>query len=115
MSDIPTCRRIHLPAPLEENIEIRVRATKQKMMNVVTDYIHKDCDSKGNIKKSNMTRDEIRGLNECSEKGKSREQVYYMTDKSKMLSADSPSNYITAMTKHIEGDNEISDKELENI
>ena len=62
-----------------------------------------------------MSKEEIKGLKECKRKAKSGEQVFYMTDKSKMLSIDTPDNYVSSMQSHIEGDKLIEDKDINTI
>ena len=115
VSDIPTCRRITLPEPIDEGIEIGIRATKQRMMDVIKEYKEKYCDEKGRIGNSNLTKAEKAGLNECRRNAKAGKQVFYMTDKSKMISADTPENYKKAMEKHIEGDRLVDGEEVRSL
>ena len=45
-TDIPTCRRVTLPKPVEENTEVRMRNMKLKMMEAFKDFKSKHCDDK---------------------------------------------------------------------
>ena len=115
VTELPTCRRIHLPEYEDERFEIHLKILKEEMMDEVKEYIANKCDNKGNIKKTNLTKTEERGLKECLKQNKNEEHVYYMTDKSRTMSVDTPENYIKAMEKHISGDRHITDDELKEI
>ena len=115
VTELPTCRRITLPGCEDESLELQLRITKEKMMNVVKEYKLKYCDGKGNIKDGNLTRQQKDGLKECKDMNKTDKQVYYMTDKSRMMSVDTPGNYVDAMKKHTQNDEKINARDVSEI
>ena len=49
VTDIASSRRINVPEPASEKIEIGLANAKAKIMQVTDDYIKEKCDSKDNI------------------------------------------------------------------
>ena len=115
VTDLPTCRRIQLPDPEEENIEVEIRNMTQRMKGVVTEYKREYCDDKGRVKSNNLTEQQKRGLLECKEKAKNNEQLFMMTDKSMRMTVDTPVNYKRAMDTHVRQDQEINQTEADII
>lgn len=85
------------------------------MMKVIKEYKEKYCDRSGNIKGGNLTKQQREGIKECKKLAKEEKQVYYMTDKSRMMSVDTPENYIAAMGKHTQDDNKINLTDVDEI
>ena len=110
VTELPTCRRINLPKYEDENLEINLRIMKDRMMSAVKQYKEKHCDGKGNIRNGNLTAIQRKGLLECRKQAKRNKQVFYVTDKSRMMSVDTPENYIEAMDRHMEHDKKVSKK-----
>ena len=115
VTDIPTCRRIQLPDPEEEDIEVEIRSMTQRMKGVVAEYKREYCDDKGRVKSNNLTEQQKMGLIECKEKVKNNEQVFMMTDKSMKMTVDTPANYRRAMETHVRQDQEINQAEADKI
>ena len=104
-----------MPGYEDEEFEIRLKLMKDEMMDEVKTYIAKECDEKGNIKKTNLSKQEHEGLKECNKLNKDGKQVYYTTDKSRKMAVDTPENYIEAMKKHTDGDKKVTQEEVRDI
>ena len=115
VTDMPTCRRIHLPHPEKEKMEVEMRSMTQRMKDTVEDYVKENCDEKGRIRQNNLTTQQRNGLIECKRKAKNGEQMYMMTDKSMRMSVDTPTNYERAMNHHMIHDQELCQTEIDNI
>ena len=115
VTDIPTCRRVTLPKPVDEKNEVVMRNMKLKMMEAFQSYKSENCDEKGNIVKTNLTRENRIGLKQCRDQAKAWMGVFMMTDESKKTSADTAENYITAMKDHFKDDTVMNKEDLANL
>ena len=114
VTELPTCRRIMLPEPQEESIEIEMRSMTQRLKDVVSGYKTEFCDRKGKIKQDNLSTKERMGLEECKNNSKEGEQIYMVTDKSKKMAVDSRENYMNEMKNHVRGDTQMETKDVVN-
>ena len=73
VTEMPTCRRITLPECEDERFEIQLRMLKSDMMKEVGSYRSKKCDEKGNIKMTNLNKEQKKGLKECRKLNKEGE------------------------------------------
>ena len=62
VTGLPTCRRIFVPGPASDNVEITLAHIKNGIDLITDKYIKDNCDSKGNQKDSNLSKEEIAGL-----------------------------------------------------
>lgn len=114
-TNLPTCRRITLPKPGCEELEITMRNMKLQMMTKFREFKEKNCDEKGNIKKDNLSKEQREGFKECGEEIKAKEKLFLVTDKSKQFSVDTPSNYVKAMDEHTRGDSKLEPDQLQHL
>ena len=114
VTELPTCRRVMLPDPQEESIEIEMRSMTQRLKDAVSGYKSEFCDRKGKIKQDNLSTKERIGLEECKNSTKEGGQVYMVTDKSMKMSVDSRENYMNEMKNHVRGDTQMEKKDVDN-
>ena len=95
--------------------EIIMQNIRDKMLYKVKEYKENKCNSKGWIKKKNVSAAEDRGLKEIREKVKDKEYVVFKTDKSGKLSADTVQNYEETLQEHVQDDTKISAKKVRDL
>ena len=78
-------------------------------MNKVREYREERCDEKGQIKSSNISKNNSKVIKELNTKMKKEELVVFTNEKSAKLTADSVTNYMEALDKHSGGDVIIGD------
>ena len=112
-TDMKHNKHIEMPDPGDPDEEATIQFQKQETLTATKRYISDNCNSKGSIKgASNLTDDEIKGCKEIKEGIKSKGWLLYETDKSGKLCIDTLENYKLAMSKHIEGDQEVNTKKV---
>ena len=112
-TDMKHNKHIEMPDPGDPDEEATIQFQKQETLTATKRYISDNCNSKGSIKgASNLTDDEIKGYKEINEGIKSKGWLLYETDKSGKLCIDTLENYKLAMSKHIEGDQEVNTKKV---
>ena len=112
-TDMKHNKHIEMPDPGDPDEEATIQFQKQETLTATKRYISDNCNSKGSIKgASNLTDDEIKGYKEINEGIKSKGWLLYETDKSGKLCIDTLENYKLAMSKHIEGDQEVTTKKV---
>ena len=115
VTDIPECRRITVPEPMEDRVEVVLANIKSRISEATDKYVKENCDDKGNIRKGNISKEETEAVRSLQEKVDKKEIIINMTDKSGRLSVDKPENYIESMSPHYRNDEEISMQEKNNI
>ena len=86
--------------------EIQIAYLSHQLEKATLTYIS---ENKG---KENLTKDEKEGLRSLQKRD---DVIIFQTDKSSRFSADTKENYVTACSKHVEGDRVITDKEYEQL
>ena len=104
VTDIPQCRRSIPPAPLPPRQSAILGSLKARVLDISTEYKASNCDARGNIKESNITLEEARGLKSIQGKVQEQEWVVMGSDKSGRLTANSRPNYLERMEPHVAGD-----------
>ena len=85
-------------------------------IDLITDkYIKDNCDSKGNQRESNLSKDEIAGLKSLKKRVADGEILIVPTDKTGKLTVTTPERYIASMQPHVANDVIITWKEKESI
>jgi len=110
-TDLPYNNFVHMPPPLEEEMEIKIQKMKNDLIETTDEYIKEEKGRKSygmSRKYKNLTEEEGRGLGSIQQR---EDLVVFQTDKSGRLSADTKENYVQAALPHIEEDREVGDKE----
>ena len=115
VTDIPSCRRTIPPQPLPPRETTILTNLKSKLGEVTKAYITSRCDSKGNIKDGNVTKDEAEGIRSIKKRVKEEEIVCMQTDKSKRLAVNTKQNYLERLYAHAEGDKAINSEDKNRI
>ena len=117
-TDFPTVPRLMEPKHGTLKQENIIQKTKEELMEAVRTYRRKNCNSKGEIKKSNLQKEDKESLRELQKNVKDKKIVVFTTDKSGRFTIDTPQNYEKAVMKHTEKDEEITEdnkvKQIEN-
>ena len=114
-TDIPTVSRIFPPKPASVKIEKVIDNIKVKLLETVAEYSEKHCDSKGNIKDQNVTREELKTLKDLKKDIKEKKVVVSTTDKSGRFSVDSTDNYLEAVMNHTRNDLEVEEERVRQV
>ena len=96
------------PQPLPPRETTILTNLKSKLGEVTKAYITSRCDSKGNIRDGNMTKDEAEGIRSIKKRVKEEEIVCIQTDKSKRLAVNTKQNYLERLYAHAEGDKAVN-------
>ena len=113
-TDLPTVQRLNMPKHSSIQNEAILSNLKQLMKAAVTKYRAKHCDDKG-FPKSNLSKEEMKGMKELKELANNKECVIFKSDKSSKLTIDTAGNYMKAIMPHTEGDTVIDLKTVEKI
>ena len=111
VTNMPFCRRINIPDPGSEEVEVVYQSMKAEIDTATKEYINRNCDSKGNLKTSNIDKETRDGIRSLRRRVKSGELLIQMTDKSGKLCANTKENYVASLQPHIENDSVITLKE----
>ena len=114
-TDMKVNKRVKMMMPVESEIETKRSNLKVEILKVSKDFIDEKCDSKGNLKKSNFSTDEIKATESLSKKADNLEAVITTTDKSSKFSVLEPNIYIESMKPHTTKDRKINKKELKRV
>ena len=107
VTDIKVNRRVMLPDPRPAGEEATLMVRRERLLDVVEEYINEKCDEKGQVKESNFYEQERIGVKKLSKRVKEKEIVIRPTDKSHKLSISSMDNYIEQGKPHTEGDRRV--------
>ena len=108
-TDMKFNRRIYAPNAAPEKLESNLQQTKEALEEVFEKYKKEKSDDKGNIRESNLTTEQAKGLRELKEKTKA-DLVVMPTDKTMGLSIETKVSYKQAANEHIKDDEKVSDK-----
>ena len=117
VTDLPTNRRINVPEPEDDGVEVVFANMKNRISQAARKYIDQNCEENGMIKtkNSNTTEEVRRGTESLKERSKRGEIVVTMTDKSGKMSVNTRENYVESMQKHIKDDPVMSWEEKEKL
>ena len=108
VTDTKSNRRLIIPEPAKDAIEVNLANMKNEVIGTAVEFREEFCDSKGNIKDTNLTKDECAGIKNLKRKVTNSEILIVPMDKSGMLSVTTPKNYVESMQPHIRNDVVIS-------
>ena len=97
-TDMKFNRRLYAPNAAPEKLESNLQQTREALEEVFEKYKKEKADEKGNIRESNLTGNQMKGLLELKEKTKV-DLVIMPTDKTLGLSAESKESYKRATRK----------------
>ena len=112
-TDIPTCTRLLEPAKAKPSQEAVLLNLKDDLMKVVHNY--REEHTKDGLPRSNLSKDETKGLRKIKARIKNQEVVCFSTDKSGKMSLDSTQNYQEAIRVHTTSDPIIDTKTLDSF
>ena len=115
VTDMPTCRRTIPPQSLPPLKTAILTNLKSRLCEVTRTFISNNCDTKGNLKVNNVTRDEAEGMKSIKKKVKDEEWVVVQSDKSKQLTANTKQNYLERLSAHTQGDDLVNLDEKDKI
>ena len=102
-------RRLYAPNAAPEKLESNLQQTREALEDVFEKYKKEKADDEGNIRESNLTPSQIKGLQELKEKTKDN-LVVMPTDKTMGLSVETKESYKAAAEEHIKNDEKVSEK-----
>ena len=109
VTDLPYNRRIQVPEPRDEMIEIVLANIKSRSASAAKQYTEDNCDKSGNIiKNQNLEKDELAALASLKNRVNDGEVHIMATDKSGKLACESRDQYIASMEPHVSKDSIIS-------
>ena len=118
VTELPGNKDVILPDDRSDSIEAGLAAFKQEILVVAKNYIENHCDSKGNIKESNLKPEMEQGLIELKTKIKNDNLIYGKTDKSDKAFLLTEEEYLKIAKPKVDQDKTISMEEVtkkENI
>ena len=108
VTDMKHCRRTFPPRPVSATKAAILSNFKFRVCEVTRGYMSDNCDERGNIKESNITREERAGLKSIQRKVKDQEWIVMPTDKSGRLTVNTKRNYLERMEPHMNGDTAVT-------
>ena len=119
VTDMKTCRRVHIPEPREEAIngtpvEVALANINSRGENFARQYIKKNCDKWGNHRNQNLSEEQAEGIKSLKEKVKHKEIYITASDKTGQLVANTMENYVDRMQEHVTNDRVLEWKEKED-
>ena len=108
-TDMKFNRRLYAPNAAPEKLESNLQQTKEALEEVFEKYKKEKADDKGNIRESNLSSRQAKGLQELKEKTKGN-LVVMPTDKTMGLSVETKESYKLAAEEHIKDDDKVSEK-----
>ena len=102
-------RRVYLPPPLEQDVELQLQLLKSNIKKATKEYANKVTDA------NNLTEKEREGIDSLKERVKNGEIVIQQTDKSGRNAIDSPANYRIFVQPHISNDEPITKEEHDEL
>ena len=104
VTDMNTCRRVHMPQPANQEKEIILGNMKQRILEYTQSYIEESCNDRGFPSTKNLSSSEEGGMKSLTKRCRDGEILIQSTDKSKRLAAISKEAYATSMEPHVEND-----------
>ena len=111
-TDLPFNKRVYLPGPLEQDVEIQLQALKSKLEETTRAYIE---EANKKNEKSNLSLSQKKGLKKILKRKTDKEIVVFQTDKTNSFSVDTVDNYKIAGQCHSEKDEVITEKEKDQL
>ena len=102
-------RRLYAPDAASDKLESNLQQTREALEKVFENYKTEKADHKGNIRESNLTQEQTKGLRDLKEETKAN-AVVMPTDKTMGLSIESKESYKTAAAEHIKEDEVVTEK-----
>ena len=88
---------------------------RERLLEVAQSYLHERCNKKGEVKDSNYTEQERRGMKKLKERVKHKEIVVRPTDKSHKLCVCSWDNYVEQGRVHVDKDRIVNWDEINRM
>ena len=98
-----------IPEPGKGKDEEYLQIVRSEVLSTAIEYLDKNTDDKGNLKTSNLTQDQNKGIQDLKKLINDKKAVVTITDKSGKLTVDSVKNYEVAMENHIKNDEVIDE------
>ena len=114
-TDVKSNQRVYLPGPRPAREEAELLVRSQRLENQMLKFMKEYCNERGELRESNLSEQEKRGLKKLLKRVKDKEIVVNVTDKSGKLCVTSMESYIRQGNKHINGDREVSWEEIVTI
>ena len=109
-TDLPFNSRVYLPEAVDDKKELEMHMLKEKLKVVVKDFKNQNKKSR-----SNITKEQLKGIKSLQKRRDNGEIVIYQTDKSARIAVDTTSNYIKSMEPHVETDEIVSEKTNKDV
>ena len=107
-------RRLYAPDSATLKPESNLQQTREALEDIDDKYKAERADEKGNIRESNLSNEQVKGLRDLKEKTK-EDSVIMPTDKTMGLSIESKESYQAAGEVHIKDDEKITEKTRKHI
>ena len=104
VTDFPSCQRITVPEPEDEDTEVVFAAMKEEIVGATKAFMADICDEKGSILKQNISKEEMKALTNLQKRVNEGEILVVPTDKSGRLSVTTKEAYVEAMQPHVTND-----------
>jgi hypothetical protein len=102
VTDIPTNVRVHEPRAGSGPNEMKIQVQRDEMLRAGNKFIRAECNEKGEIVQTNLTKEEIIGKKRLRKRIKKSKIVVVTTDKSGKLAVSTPEIYKEAAKVHLE-------------
>ena len=110
-TDLKECSRTTLPKPLPANEEAKIEIRKEIHRDIYDRYRRENCDKFGN-QKSNLSKEEQKGLKSLEKKVKERKLIVIKTDKSSRFAVCSEEAYKRMGAVHTSKDKLVNREEI---
>ena len=106
--------KVHLPKPISIKEETNINLRENCYQKVFDDFVREKCDEQGK-QRSNLTKQQMRGISKLKSRVKDSSVVITETDKSGKLAIVDMLSYLEMGQEHISEDKEISEVRVEEI
>ena len=107
VTDMPSVTRVFPPRPANSNQEMKIQEQCNLAREAFDEYVGKNCDENGNLKKNNLSVSQIIGKKRLRRKVKNGILVVTTTDKNGKFVVTTPEIYRYAANKHLSKDIEV--------
>ena len=108
-TDMKYNRQLYAPNAAPDKLEVNLQQTREALEDIHEKYKAERADEKGNIRESNLSKEQVKGLNDLHKKTK-EDSVVMPTDKTTGLSIESKESYKAAAEEHIKNDDIVNEK-----
>ena len=98
-----------MPEYADKETEAKISFCKVKMEEAIRSFT-----AKKQSEEENLTHAQKKGLDSLKQRRKEKEVICFPTDKSGVMSIDSPENYVLAMEPHIQGTTKVTQQDYDN-